>query len=82
MFGSMRKDRVTIADDNFRIIAIFQPNSGRHLESSHGFPLRAQAKRDSLADNVRRFLLESPCPGRVQEQVTAGGGADNSHYHL
>jgi hypothetical protein len=48
MFGSLREDRVTIADDNFRIIAIFQLNTERHLKSSHGFPLLAQAKEDHL----------------------------------
>jgi hypothetical protein len=44
MFESLFKDRVTIAADNFQIIARLQPNTGRHLKSSRGFPLPTQAK--------------------------------------
>jgi hypothetical protein len=35
-----------------------------------------------LAQLARRFQLELPRPGRVQEQVTTGGGADNSEDHI
>jgi len=48
MFESLFKDRVSIADDNFPIIAGWQPNTGRHLKSSHAFPLPTQAKEDHL----------------------------------
>jgi hypothetical protein len=82
MFGSLRKDRVSSADDNFRIIARLQPDTGRHLESRHGFPLLAQAKRKSLAQFARWFLSDLPGPGRVQEQVTAGRGGDNPEDHI
>jgi len=44
--------------------------------------LLSQAKKESLAQFARRFLLGLPRPGRVQEQVTAGRGADNSENHI
>ena len=35
-----------------------------------------------MASFARRFLLELTCPKRVQEQVSAGRGADDSEDHI